>query len=177
MKRYAPSIIFGVVLAVTLPTYAVATPAESLPLANAMPDTTSVAGFKLQIKVDQDTCILQYQGQGLERSHRLAPKPPCFFLRNKDGTIQHVAYPDVSVKATLIVAGTAVSPTRRKTFNLAPELNCGDEAQGILINDKAVMVSKAVTRGGVICQQGGTDEKDFWFFAHPKFYEKRNKAK
>lgn len=166
----SPMRLIAIAINIAVTITAVSTPASAQTPAEI--DSASIAGVQLDVVDNNGVCVLQYHVKGVLRNLPLTPKPPCFFLRNKDGTVQHFGYPDVGVKATLIVAGTLISSERRKMFNLTPDLTCGDENQGVLITKNNITASKFVSRGGVVCQQGGTDEKDFWFFAHPKFYKK-----
>ncbi len=131
-------------------------------------DSATVIRSKLQIVNIDDTCILKYKINNTDNKLVLAPSPPCFFLRRGEITPQHFEYADVGVKAVIIVAGTLITNEQRKSWGLGPELICGNERQGILIYSDKIIVSKHVLKGERACTDKGSDEKDFWFFAHKK---------
>lgn len=96
----------------------------------------------------------------------LVPGPPCFFLRNSENKPQYFSYGDVEIDAVLIITGTPVSDDIRKEWGLSEDAVCGMESQGVLIKTNDVLVTKNVLDGGVLCKDNGSDEKNFWYFAH-----------
>jgi hypothetical protein len=129
-------------------------------------DEVTVAGVRMQILTDNDSCTLGYYRENSFKTINLEPKPPCFFLRRDDSSPQCFAYPEQGVLAALIIAGTAITSDARATWNLPRGLVCGSERQGILISESGVAASKRILRSGIGCKAKGSDEKDFWFFAH-----------
>lgn len=134
----------------------------------AITDNANIIGLNLQIIDDGGVCILKYEISDIESKLALAPKPPCFLLRRGQSVPQHFEYPDVGVKAALIVAGTLISDEQRKRWGLPSDPVCGSERQGILIYSDKIVVSGNVLKSGIACKTRGSDEKDFWYFAHIK---------
>jgi hypothetical protein len=125
-------------------------------------DEATVLAKSLRIVDRHAACYLVYGAS----EFALAPKPPCYFLRSSDHGPQYFPYSDVGVDAVLIVAGTPVSDALRREWGLSPDLVCGTASQGVLIKGTEVTVSAAVLEGGVLCKDIGSDEKNFWYFAH-----------
>lgn len=98
----------------------------------------------------------------------LVPEPPCFFLRNPANKPQYFSYEDVKIDAVLIIIGTPVSDNVRKEWGLPEDAVCGMDSQGVLIKTNDVLVTKNILEGGVLCKDSGSDEKNFWYFAHNK---------
>lgn len=93
-------------------------------------------------------------------------KPPCYFMRNKEGKeLKHFSYPRKDADFVVIMFGNPLSQEARKMWNIKDEYICGGSAQGLIIHNNAVRVSKKLLEGGYTCKQGGHDEKDFWYFA------------
>jgi hypothetical protein len=130
-------------------------------------DRTSNTGYQLEITKTDGVCAVRYQGKTQGRI-KIVPKPPCYFLRRESDDPQVYSYPKVGVQAVLIIVGTPASADKRQLWNLPSNLFCGEETQAILIKEGVIMASEAVLRGGMACKDKGADEKDFYFFAHPK---------
>lgn len=127
-------------------------------------DEITVKGVKLKLLAKNKSCMLVNNQSEI----KLAPIPPCYFLRISDGAPQFYSYKDVGVDAVLIVSGSPVSETVRKEWGLSASDVCGTVGQGILISGDKVQVTKEVLEGGVLCKDSGSDEKNFWYFAHTK---------
>lgn len=139
------------------------------PGCGASADTTDVAslnGWTLTIIRDEGACILEYTSPAGTGRLSASPEPPCYFLRRGSSEPQSFSYQDVGVDQVLIIVGTPVDDTKRKRWNLPENLTCGEEMQGVLIEASAVTLSSTVLQGGVSCVSKGTDEKNFWLFAH-----------
>ena len=131
-------------------------------------DNVRIGGLQLTVIESNGTCLLQIQNNDAPKSITLAPKPPCFFLRRGSSDPQQFEYPDVGVEATLIVAGSLITKVQREEWGLSTNQLCGTERQGILIYKNEVHATENVLKGGVACKEKGSDEKDFWFFAHKR---------
>lgn len=127
-------------------------------------DEITVHGAKLKIFSRNQSCVLVNNRSEIE----LAPTPSCYFLRTSNGAPQFYSYKDVGVDAVLIVSGTPVSEKVRKEWGLSANDMCGTVGQGILILGDKVLVTKEVLEGGVLCRDSGSDEKNYWHFAHTK---------
>ncbi len=146
-------------------------PCHALELGETVLESASVVGAQLQLINSNGVCTLIHQQNGSTTRLALVPQPPCFFLRAGiagQTTPQYFAYPKVSVKATLIVAGTLISEERRKKHGIVADHLCGGVMQGILLSRNNIAVSADVLASGIACRDTGRDEKDFWFFAHAK---------
>ena len=132
-------------------------------------DRASVEGQTLEIRSVNGTCVVRSTsaaGAALKEVI-LVPKAPCHFLRSPGNDSPQVrAYQDVATEGVLIVSGTPASDVSRATWNLEPDLVCGEESQGILIRRGAISATRAVRRGGISCRDKGVDEKEYWAFAH-----------
>lgn len=124
-------------------------------------DIATIENNTFQIIKENNQCYLTNKNF----KKKLSPKPPCYFLRNKDKLELHT-YDDVNVQAVIIVVGTTIDNATRKEWGLDDKIICGSVAQGILIQQGIPHVSKKTLEGGVICKDKGTDEKNFWYFAH-----------
>ncbi len=128
-------------------------------------DSAAVSSRSFELLSRNGECVLRTGSV----NHPLAPKAPCYFVRSPGKeTAWSIEYSDVKTTATLIVIGTPVSESARKTWNLLPNVVCGGEAQGVLVRDGAVFVTKSVRKGGIYCRDMGIDEKEFYSFAHEK---------
>lgn len=116
----------------------------------------------IKIIEDNKFCYVSYQGKKL----RLSPTPPCFLLQNSKGETEYFAYKDKGVDATLIVTGTPLSPNMLEEWELSADDKCGQTAQGILIKGHDLLVTEKTLSHGVLCQETGSDEKNYWYFAH-----------
>jgi hypothetical protein len=135
---------------------------------DAITDTATAAGHKLEIVTRDGRCVLHAVGSsGATQDLQLAPQPPCHFLRLPGSDApRSLSYADVNTEAVLIVSGTPASENTRRTWGLEPGLVCGEESQGVLVRNGAVLVTRAVRRGGVTCRDKGVDEKEYSAFAH-----------
>lgn len=131
-------------------------------------DHAELYGFQFTIVAEANTCQLKYEGAAQKGVMGVGPLPPCYFLRRESSAPQSFTYQDVEVNAALIIMGSPISEETRKRWNLPSNLVCGEEIQGVLIKNQKIAVSRKVLRKGVWCKDKGTDEKDFWFFAHEK---------
>jgi hypothetical protein len=125
-------------------------------------DEISVLNFNIKIVQDKGKCYLvNTQGR-----YELSPKPPCHFLRNSNNSPQYYSYVKNGIDATLIISGTPISNTVRKQWGIPPGLVCGFESQGVLIRKGGIMPTTKTLEGGVLCKDNGSDEKNYWYFAH-----------
>ena len=112
------------------------------------------------------TCVLRSTASAKTTELTLRLKPPCYFLRHKkDKTIKYYSYPRLDADFVVIMFGNPLSEEKRQVWNLEDNEICGSLAQGLIIKNNAVRVSKATLEGGLTCTDGGHDEKDFWYFA------------
>jgi len=81
---------------------------------------------------------------------------------------QNFKYPDVGIRATLIVIGTLITDEQRSIWKLTPDMICGNKRQGVLLLKNDIIISEQVLSSSVACKDKGSDEKDFWFFAHKR---------
>jgi hypothetical protein len=129
-------------------------------------DHAKISDLQLNIFESNGSCLLKVQSTYLEKSIILEPKPPCFFLRRGNNDPQQFAYSDVGVDAVIIIAGSRISKQQRQKWGLSDNKLCGTDRQGILFQENNIKATENVLKGGVVCKDTGSDEKDFWFFAH-----------
>ena len=129
-------------------------------------DYAVIENVKLEILERNDSCSLQVTKNETSSLISLTPKPPCFFLRRGSNEPQQFEYPDVGVQAVLIVTGSPITDAQREEWSLSKTQLCGTESQGILLYEDKVRASGNTLQGGVTCKHQGSDEKDFWGFAH-----------
>lgn len=130
-------------------------------------DSAEVAGYKLHLVEQDGGCRLNYSGPQGQGQLALKVAPPAYFLRRGSREVQTRAYPDKGIDALVIVTGTPGSPERLKLWGATPSAKCGTELQGVQIGKKGISVTAEVLRSGLWFRDKGTDEKDFWSFAHP----------
>ena len=112
------------------------------------------------------TCVLHSTASSKTTKIVLSLKPPCYFMRNPDGKeLDHYSYPRRDADFVVIMFGNPLSEDKRKKWNLKEDAICGGSAQGLIIHNRAVRLSKEILEGGYTCKHGGHDEKDFWSFA------------
>lgn len=112
------------------------------------------------------TCVLHSTASSKTTKFTLELKPPCYFLRHaKDKKLKHFSYPRLDADFVVIMFGNPLSDKKRKIWNLKDDRICGGVAQGMIILNNNVRISKKVLSGGRTCTDGGHDEKDFWYFA------------
>lgn len=111
-------------------------------------------------------CVLHSTASSKTKKFTLKLKPPCYFLRDgKTKKIDYYSYPHMDADFVVIIFGDPLSPEDRKIWNLKDKQICGGVAQGVIILNNNVRISKKVLSGGRTCTDGGHDEKDFWYFA------------
>jgi len=131
-------------------------------------DSAFILGYQLEIINNNGTCILRHTQKGIINNIPLAPNPPCYFMRRNKAIPQIFKYPDVGIRATLIVIGTLITDEQRSTWKLTPDMICGSKRQGVLFLKNDIIISEQVLSSSVACKDKGSDEKDFWFFAHKR---------
>lgn len=124
-------------------------------------DQVVVLNSEFKIKLKNNKCHLISK----DINKVLSIKPPCYFLRSS-GVIEQHSYADVKVDSVFMIIGTPVSKETRKEWGLKEGIECGSDAQGVLIKNNKVEISNKILQGGVMCKDNGTDEKNFWYFAH-----------
>lgn len=124
-------------------------------------DQGVVLNSEFKIKLQNNNCYLISKNF----NEVLSVKPPCYFSRN-NGVIEQHSYADVKVESVFIVIGTPISKETRKEWGLKDKIICGSDAQGVLLKNGKAKISKKILQGGVMCKDKGTDEKNFWYFAH-----------
>ena len=129
-------------------------------------DRAKISGYALTITSGSTGCRLTYQRRDVKGEMILVPQPPCYFLRRESREPQSFTYPDVAVQAAMIIVGSSISNDTRMKWNLPNHLACGQALQGILVKKSEIVSTKNVLQDGVWCKDKGTDEKDFWYFAH-----------
>ena len=134
-------------------------------------DTCTVNGvfFELLQNPVSDKAELRIASEKVARRGKINLSPPCYFLR-EDGNLQTYSYPEIGIERTLIILGDTVGAAKKKYFGFDDKDDfsriCGMGIQGILIKkDSVILTNKALT-AGFRCVDPGTDEKDFWDFAH-----------
>ena len=125
-------------------------------------DNATVVSKTLTIVQENDKCYLLHNSL----RYLLAPKPPCYFLRDSGNKPQYFSYNDVGTDAVLIITGSPVSDEIRKEWGVSKDAVCGIESQGVIIKRNKIIITKNVLKGGVLCKDSGSDEKNFWYFAH-----------
>jgi len=112
------------------------------------------------------TCVLQSIASSKSTRFVLALKPPCYFLRDgKTKKLSYYSYPRLDPDFVVIMIRNPLSDAERKIWDLKDNRICGGVAQGVIILNNNVRISKKVLSGGRTCTDGGHDEKDFWYFA------------
>jgi len=113
-----------------------------------------------------DACVLHSTTSSKTTKSTLKLKPPCYFLRDgKTKKIDYYPYPRLDADFVVIIFGNPLSDEKRKVWNLKDDDICGGAAQGMIVLNNNVRISKKVLSGGLTCTDGGKDEKDFWYFA------------
>jgi len=133
---------------------------------NDITDNAVVSGYKLILVQSNNSCQLLVENKNKKHTYPLLPKPPCYFLRRGSEVPQSVAYKDMQVLNTLIVLGSPVSQDKRKKWNIDSDMFCGELAQGVLIKNTGLELTRKTLEGGVFCRDTGSDEKNFWYLAH-----------
>jgi hypothetical protein len=135
-----------------------------LPTTSVVTDSAVVDGVRLWVLEREGACALRHDGP-TPGELPLVPTPPCR-ITHSGGTAQRFAYPDVGVRAALVVLGTVPADSVLARYSLLAGAICGAELQGILLRESRVEATRSVRRGGVTCRDDGVDEKEFHAFAH-----------
>lgn len=93
-------------------------------------DEADVVRHKLWIVESGGKCELVFRGEKNSGRLPLGPKPPCRFVTVQGGGLQFYAFPDINVKASLLVVGTPSKPDPKMPRTLDKNLYCGDEILG-----------------------------------------------
>ena len=140
----------------------------SLPiLANAdsvKKDSTELGNKEIIIDSQGSHCTLSADGNILD----LELKSPCFFLRKESGIVEYFQYEDSNIDAVFMVVGDAISNSTRKLYGLDADVECGSSSRGVIIENGEVSLSTLILTDGVYCKNYGSDEKNYWMFAHEK---------
>jgi hypothetical protein len=129
-------------------------------------DQAEIMNYKLTLENKKNTCRLKISYKETKKTYILKIKPPCYFIRKEDNNLQSFEYKEVNIKATILVLGNPISDKKRKKWNLDKKTICGESRQAILIKPSGLNVSDKTLEGGLSCKDLGSDEKDFWYFAH-----------
>jgi hypothetical protein len=138
-----------------------ASPSGTSP-AEAVIDRAMLGGREVLLVTRDKACILRQSGKP---DATLAPAAPCRFLRHKGQVLRH-SYPARKVDEVVMVGGSPASIERKRYFNASADSECGDVAQGLLVRGTTVEPSRYALRGGLVCNNVGLDEKDFYAVAH-----------
>ena len=114
-------------------------------------DQVTVAGKTLALWDDGGGCKLQV-GQAAPAMW-LKPTAPCFFIKSP-GTQQVQLYQHDKTTLIVAVVGTPAKGER-----------CGQEVQGLIINNKGVHLSTYVSQGSVYCAGQGLYNFQYNLFA------------
>ena len=131
-------------------------------------DRATILQYTLNLETQANACHLTYHSHLDSGQLVLLPAPPCYFIRRDSTQAQSFAYADNGVKAVLIILGTTANEEDRALWNLPKDLVCGSRIQGIIITESGISASKKSMKGGVTCKDKGSDEKNFWSFAHQR---------
>ncbi|MCP4490258.1 MAG: hypothetical protein GY820_23505 [Gammaproteobacteria bacterium] len=112
------------------------------------------------------TCVLYSTASSKTTKFTLKLKPPCYFVRySRNDKLKQFSYPRLGADFVVIMFGNPLSDEKRKVWNLEDDDICGSVAQGMVILNNNVRISKRILEGGLSCTHGGHDEKDYWYFA------------
>jgi hypothetical protein len=134
-------------------------------------DTCMVNGvlFELLYNPVSDKAALRMSSEKVVQQGKIQLSPPCYFLR-RNKKLQMYSYPEVDIEKTLIILGDTVGADKKRYFGFKESDDfsriCGMGTQGILVKKDSVIITHKVLTGGFTCTDPGTDEKDFWDFAH-----------
>ncbi|NAW50257.1 hypothetical protein GNY06_02260, partial [Elizabethkingia argentiflava] len=134
-------------------------------------DTFSVDGINFKLLQNGDQAEIKIEAKDRIVKGNIKLSPPCYFLK-RYGKVQSFAYPDVKVTHTLVVLGDTVGADTKKYFGFNENDDfsriCGEGIQGILIKKDSVIVTERVLEEIFTCADSGSDEKNFWDFAHTR---------
>lgn len=134
-------------------------------------DTCTVKGIFLELLQNpvSNKAELRMSSGKVVIKGKIQLSPPCYFLR-RDKKLQMYSYPEIDVEKTLIILGDTVGAEKKKYFGFDQNDDfsriCGMGTQGILIKRDSIIITNRVLTAGFTCVDPGTDEKDFWDFAH-----------
>jgi hypothetical protein len=132
--------------------------------ASSVSDQAVLLGKDLILTTRNDQCLLSAEPN--ISSATLALKPPCHFMRTTTGELEQHTYQGIGVDAVVIIVGNPISDAKRAKWGLNDKQVCGEKRQALLVLDSTPEISDKVLEGGVSCVDSGSDEKDFWYFAH-----------
>ncbi len=108
-------------------------------------DIASIANLELKLFDDNGNCLLKNG----DNSYVLRPMAPCYFVRIAD-TLQVYQNNQSNVIA---VVGTPVKKG-----------HCGQQVQGLIIDNNTVRISERVAEGSTVCADKGLDAYHFSLF-------------
>lgn len=134
-------------------------------------DTYSVDGIRFQLLQNGKKAEIKVDAKDKVVHGNIKLSPPCYFLKRR-GKVQSFSYPDVEIDHTLIFLGDTVGTDRKRYWGFDDNDDfsriCGEAIQGILIKRDSIIITERVLDGGFRCENPGTDEKDYWDFAHTR---------
>ena len=133
---------------------------------DSVSDKTKILNYSLVLKSTGNSCLLDSNYKGMNKTYNLKIKPPCYFIRQENHKLQYFGYNDININAVVLVLGNPVSDKKRRKWNLEKNMVCGESRQAIIIKPSGLIISEKILQGGLSCKDHGADEKDFWYFAH-----------
>ena len=144
---------------------------ENKDFVSKVTDTYTVDGVYFELLQNDDKGEIKITSKDRVIKGNVKLSPPCYFLK-WNAKVQSFSYPDVGVDHTLIIVGDTMGIDRKRHFGFDDndDFNriCGEAIQGILIKKDSIIITDRVLDGGGRCVDPGTDEKDFWDFAHTR---------
>lgn len=123
-------------------------------------DTTFVNGTLLELIENNGKAELRIHSKTYQLSGSIKVNPPCYFLRDGHKKSESFSYPEVKVDRTLIILGNTEVRDDNKI--------CGKSLQGLLFRNDSIIITSKTLQHSFACADTGTDEKNFWGFAHDK---------
>ncbi len=130
-------------------------------------DCYYVASTNFELIHDGDSAYLYYEREGVEKRLILNIAPPCYFMRRK-GKVQDYYFMDVEAQHVMLVTNTAATKAKKEYFGMVNGEECGNKAQGIILEWEKVIISKKIFSGNIYCKDIGLDNLMFWGIAHPE---------
>lgn len=121
-------------------------------------DTTFINGTLLELMENNGKAELRIHSKTYKLSGNITVSPPCYFLRDGSKKSESFSYPDVKVDRTLIILGNIEKQDPNKI--------CGKGLQGLLFRNDSIIITSKTLKHSFACADTGTDEKNFWGFAH-----------
>ncbi|WP_347217582.1 hypothetical protein [Chryseobacterium sp.] len=121
-------------------------------------DTTLINGVLLELMENNGKAELRVNSKTYTLSGNIKVNPPCYFLRNGNKKSESFSYPDIKVDHTLIILGNIEKQDSDKI--------CGKGLQGIIFKNDSIIITSKTLQHSFACADTGTDEKNFWGFAH-----------